>query len=142
MLQVLEQQHVAMDFLFRHLWWTSRREKGMSICDTFLRWGKLTWSDRQINMDYSICKALSYNMEDIPVALVMYDIMCQYRVNFMDRVAKSPELILPSTLELRTGIGLFHIHGHQDSCLPRYSPSFIPEQNRSMEKSLKHCGPL
>jgi hypothetical protein len=29
-------------------------------------------------------------------------------------------------LELRTGIGLFHIHGHQDSCLPRYSPSFIP----------------
>ena len=32
---------------------------------------------RQINMDYSLCKALSYNMEDIPVALVMYDIMCQ-----------------------------------------------------------------
>jgi hypothetical protein len=23
------------------------------------------------------------------------------------------------------GIGLFHIHGHQDSCLTRYSPSFI-----------------
>ncbi|KAI9429672.1 hypothetical protein H4582DRAFT_1826218 [Lactarius indigo] len=34
--------------------------------------------ERQINMDYSLCKALSYNMEDIPVALVMYDIMCQY----------------------------------------------------------------
>jgi hypothetical protein len=77
-------------------------------------------------MDYSICKALSYNMEDIPVALVMYDIMCQYRVNFRDRVHKSPQLTLPSSLELRTGIGLFHIHGHQDSCLPRYSPSFIP----------------
>jgi hypothetical protein len=77
-------------------------------------------------MDYSICKALSYNMEGIPVALVMYDIMCQYRVNFKDRVKKSPELSLPSSLELRTGIGLFHIHGHQDSCLPRYSPSFIP----------------
>lgn len=76
-------------------------------------------------MDYSICKALSYNMEDIPVALVMYDIMCQYRVNFKDRVTKSPGLWLPSSLELRTGIGLFHIHGHQDSCLPRYSPSFI-----------------
>jgi hypothetical protein len=39
---------------------------------------------RQINMDYSICKALSYNMEDIPVALVMYDIMCQYRVHFKE----------------------------------------------------------
>ncbi|KAI9435892.1 hypothetical protein BJY52DRAFT_1230672 [Lactarius psammicola] len=82
--------------------------------------------ERQINMDYSICKALSYNMEDIPVALVMYDIMCQYRVNFKERVAKSPGLSLSSSMELRTGIGLFHIHGHQDSCLPRYSPSFIP----------------
>ena len=77
-------------------------------------------------MDYSICKALSYNMKDIPVALLMYDIMCQYQINFKKRVKKSLELTLPSSLELRTGIGLFHIHGHQDSCLPQYSPSFIP----------------
>ncbi|KAH9002325.1 hypothetical protein EDB86DRAFT_2800734 [Lactarius hatsudake] len=81
--------------------------------------------ERQINMDYSICKALSYNMEDIPVALVMYDIMCQYRVHFQERVKNSPKLSLPSSLQLRMGIGLFHIHGHQDSCLPRYSPSYI-----------------
>ncbi|KAN0141876.1 hypothetical protein V8E53_000338 [Lactarius tabidus] len=80
----------------------------------------------QINMDYSICNTLSYNMEDIPVVLLMYDIMCQYRVNFKKWVKKSPKLSLPLSLELRTGIGLFHIHGHQDSCLPRYSPSFIP----------------
>ncbi|KAH9008024.1 hypothetical protein EDB85DRAFT_1904662 [Lactarius pseudohatsudake] len=72
-----------------------------------------------------ICKALSYNMEDIPVALVMYDIMCQYRVHFQERVENSPELSLPSSLQLQMGIGLFHIHGHQDSCLPRYSPSYI-----------------
>ncbi|KAH9024354.1 hypothetical protein EDB85DRAFT_1870163 [Lactarius pseudohatsudake] len=85
-------------------------------------------SFRQINMDYSLCKALSYNMEDIPVALVMYDIMCQYRVHFEERIKNSPELSLPSSenLELRMGIGLFHIHGHQDSCLPRFSPSYIP----------------
>ncbi|KAN0136391.1 hypothetical protein V8E53_005759 [Lactarius tabidus] len=82
--------------------------------------------ERQINMDFSICKALSYNMKDIPVALLMYNIMCQYQVNFKKRIKKSPELSLPSSLELRTGIGLFHIHGHQDSCLPRYSLSFIP----------------
>ncbi|KAH9059472.1 hypothetical protein EDB83DRAFT_2224486 [Lactarius deliciosus] len=84
--------------------------------------------ERQINMDYSICKALSYNMEDMPVALVMYDIMCQYRVHFEERIKSSPELSLPSSesLELRMGIGLFHIHGHQDSCLPRFSPSYIP----------------
>ena len=77
-------------------------------------------------MDYSICKALSYNTEDIPVALVMYDIMCQYRVHFRDRVKNSPELCLPGSMELRTGIGLFHIHGHQDSCLSQFSPSYIP----------------
>lgn len=76
-------------------------------------------------MDYSLCKALNYNMENIPVALVMYDIMCQYGVHLQERVAKSPELSLPSSLELRTGIGLFHIHGHKDSCLPRFSPSYI-----------------
>ncbi|KAI9429637.1 hypothetical protein H4582DRAFT_2114301 [Lactarius indigo] len=74
----------------------------------------------------SLCKALSYNMEDIPVALVMYDIMCQYGVHFRERVEKSPELSLSSSLQLRTGIGLFHIHGHQDSCLPCFSPSYIP----------------
>ena len=62
----------------------------------------------------------------MPIALLMYDIMCQYRVNFRRRIRKSPELALPSSLILQTGIGLFHIHGHQDSCLPRYSPSFIP----------------
>jgi hypothetical protein len=44
----------------------------MCMC-THIRWSRPTWSDRQINMDYSICKALSYNMEGIPVALVMYD---------------------------------------------------------------------
>ena len=80
---------------------------------------------RQLNMDYSLCKALSYNMEDIPVALVMYDIMCQYGVHLKERVENSPELSLPNSLELRTGIGLFHIHGHQDSCLPHFSPSYI-----------------
>ncbi|KAI9434693.1 hypothetical protein H4582DRAFT_1818434, partial [Lactarius indigo] len=80
----------------------------------------------QINMDYSLCKALSYNMGDIPVALVMYDIMCQYGVHFKERVENSLELSLSSSLQLRTGIGLFHIHGHQDSCLPCFSPSYIP----------------
>ena len=54
-------------------------------------------------------------MEDILVALVMYDIMCQYRVHFQERVKRSPELFLSDSLKLWTGIGLFHIHEHQDS---------------------------
>jgi hypothetical protein len=81
-------------------------------------------------MDYSLCmalcKALSYILEDIPVALVIYDIMCQYGIHLQSRVdKKSPELSISDSLELCTGIGLFHIHGHQDPCLPQFSPSYI-----------------
>ena len=39
---------------------------------------------------------------------------------------RSPALSIPDSLELQTGIGLFHIHGHKDSCLPCFSPSYIP----------------
>ena len=60
------------------------------------------------------------------MALVMYDIMCQYGVHLKERVENSPELSLPNSLKLHTGIGLVHIHDHQDSCLPCFSPSYIP----------------
>ncbi|KAH9028953.1 hypothetical protein EDB85DRAFT_1867506, partial [Lactarius pseudohatsudake] len=79
----------------------------------------------QKNMDYSIFKALNFNMEGIEAALISYDVMCQWSIHMMERVAGSNFLKLPDNLELRLGIGLFHIHGHQDTCLARYSPSFI-----------------
>jgi len=60
------------------------------------------------------------------MALVMYDIMCQYKVHLKEHMEKSKEISIPSSLKLQTSIGLFHIHGHQDTCLPRYSPSYIP----------------
>ena|ERR1700761_335366 len=105
----------------------SRRESGMSYIYKFnYHENRFICNLRQLNMDYSLCKALSYHMDDIPVALVMYDIMCQYQVNFQERVRNGSELSLSDDLELRMGIGLFHIHGHQDSCLPRFSPSYIP----------------
>ena len=43
----------------------------------------------------------------------------------MERVKASSYLKLPNNLELKLAIGLFHINGHQDTCLARYSPSFI-----------------
>src|ERR1700684_1604942 len=76
-------------------------------------------------MDYSIFKALDFNMEGIEAALISYDIMVQWSVHMMERVTCSNFLKKPDNLELRLAIGLFHIHGHQDTCLPRYSPSFI-----------------
>jgi hypothetical protein len=79
----------------------------------------------QKNMDYSIFKALNFNMEGIEAALICYDVMCQWSVHAMERVNRSSYLKLPDNLELRLAIGLFHIHGHQDTCLARFSPSFI-----------------
>ena len=76
-------------------------------------------------MDYSIFKALNFNMEGIEAALISYDVMCQWSVHMMERVIASKHLRLPDKLKLKLAIGLFHIHGHQDTCLPRYSPSFI-----------------
>ncbi|KAI9431069.1 hypothetical protein H4582DRAFT_2060255 [Lactarius indigo] len=81
--------------------------------------------EAQKNMDYSIFKALNFNMEGIEAALICYDVMCQWSVHMAERVVGSNYLELPDNLELRLGIGLFHIHGHQDTCLARYSPSFI-----------------
>ncbi|KAF8260645.1 hypothetical protein EI94DRAFT_1494155, partial [Lactarius quietus] len=52
-------------------------------------------------------------------------IMCQWSIHMKDRVNNSSFLNLPDSLELKFSIGLFHIHGHQDTCLARYSPSFI-----------------
>ncbi len=125
MLQALEQLHAAMGSLFPTQWLIFRRERGVFNLSN-IQCVILTLHERQINMDYSLCKALSYNMSQIPTALVMYDIMCQYGIHLKRHVSQSPELSVPSSLELRTGIGLFHIHGHQDSCLPRFSPSYIP----------------
>src|SRR6266404_6628732 len=125
MLQALEQLHAAMGSLFPTQWLIFRRERG--VFNLLNIWCViLTLHERQINMDYSLCKALSYNMSEILTALVMYDIMCQYGKHLQERVHGSPGLSIPSSLELCTGIGLFHIHGHQDSCLPRFSPSYIP----------------
>jgi hypothetical protein len=76
-------------------------------------------------MDYSIFNALNFNMEGIEATLISYNVMCQWSIHMMERVNGSSYLKLPNNLELRLAIGLFHIHGHQDTCLPRYSPSFI-----------------
>ena len=78
-----------------------------------------------MNMDYSLCQALNLAAKGLPQALVFYDIMCQFGVHFQERVARSRYLSLPDGLEMKKAIGLFHVHGHQDSCFARYAPNFI-----------------
>jgi hypothetical protein len=78
-----------------------------------------------MNMDFALCKALN-RMNGISKAVVLYDMACQYSVKFDRRVSQSQSLLLPPNLQIVWGIGLFHIHAHQDICTPRYSLNYIP----------------
>jgi hypothetical protein len=79
-----------------------------------------------MNMDYSFSEALKHsNMGDISRLIAMYDVMCQYWTNLERRFDESPFLSFPTAMNILRGIGLFHVHGHQDRCFPRFAPTFI-----------------
>ncbi|KAI6126959.1 hypothetical protein F5141DRAFT_1200632 [Pisolithus sp. B1] len=81
--------------------------------------------ERYMNTDYSICNALGYGSERITKALVIYDVGCQWSVNFWSRVKNSPSLLLPPALEIVPAVGKFHLAAHKLSCFPRYSLNFV-----------------
>ncbi|KAG1876011.1 hypothetical protein C8R48DRAFT_669235 [Suillus tomentosus] len=81
--------------------------------------------ERQMNMDYVLCNALGYNTEGLETALMFYDVNCQYNKYLLHRVEESPYLAIPFGMELIPGIGLWHVHGHQDQCYVRYASNFI-----------------
>ncbi|KAH9829298.1 uncharacterized protein C8Q71DRAFT_718422 [Rhodofomes roseus] len=81
--------------------------------------------ERQMNMDYALSQALRHHT-GIQTFLIMYDIACQYSKKVLARFAQGAHLSWPEAADIFWGIGLFHIHGHQRDCLPKYSPSFIP----------------
>ncbi|KAI6008944.1 hypothetical protein EDC04DRAFT_2610794 [Pisolithus marmoratus] len=62
--------------------------------------------------------------ESITKALVIYDVGCQWSINFRSRVKNSPSL-LPPALEIVPAVGKFHLAAHKLSCFPRYSLNFI-----------------
>ena len=81
---------------------------------------------RQMNMDYCLSQALQMmNLDGLKKVIVFYDIMCQYHRRLHIRMDQSPYLQLAPGLVIIPGIGLFHVHGHQVSCLARFAPTFI-----------------
>lgn len=81
--------------------------------------------ERQANVDWSLCEALkTINIGRLPKVLLIYDIMCQYWKKLGQRVFRNEYLELPNIL-IDKAIGMFHVHGHQDSCLYRYGPMYI-----------------
>ncbi|KAG1839425.1 hypothetical protein F4604DRAFT_1994190 [Suillus subluteus] len=86
--------------------------------------------ERQMNMNYALCEALKVNAEGICRALTFYDVNYQYHKHLKDRIAESPILQIHQELEIIPGIGLWHVHGHQDSCYVRYASNFIKGAGR------------
>ncbi|KIK21570.1 hypothetical protein PISMIDRAFT_103870 [Pisolithus microcarpus 441] len=81
--------------------------------------------ERQLNMDYSLANALSYNMTSIDYVLCFYDINCAYMKNLRRHVDSSDLLHIPPSMRIMAGIGMWHVHGHKEECYMRYSPLFI-----------------
>ena len=72
-------------------------------------------SYRQTYMDYSICKAASYNSSELEQLLIIYDIGCQWSKNFPDRLRSNPQLSLPVTMKfdkINYVVGKFHLSVH------------------------------
>ena len=80
---------------------------------------------RQINMDYSICNALEYHTEPMNSALIIYDVACQWSINFHQCVQDSDFLSLPELTHLIPAVGKFHLAAHVPSCFARFSLNFV-----------------
>ncbi|KAG1884743.1 hypothetical protein F4604DRAFT_1919247 [Suillus subluteus] len=81
--------------------------------------------ERRVTSAIPHSRAARHNMEGISRAVTFYDINCQYNKHFRARVDASRFLEMMQDLTIIPGIGLWHVHGHQDSCYVRYASNFI-----------------
>ncbi|KAF9491173.1 hypothetical protein BDN71DRAFT_1518968 [Pleurotus eryngii] len=80
--------------------------------------------EQQKNVDWVLLQSLKYsNMDPEQGLLFFYDIACQYSVHFQRRISHW----LPISLDTDFAIGQFHVHGHKENCLFRFSSMFIPQ---------------
>ena len=75
-------------------------------------------------MDYSVANALKQHT-GLRDALVIYDIGCQWSVNFLKRVNLSPALNLPSEMKITAAVGKWHLSTHKPACFSRFSLNFV-----------------
>ena len=81
--------------------------------------------NRQMNVDYAICNALKYSTAGLPQALVIYDIGCQWIINFSNRLRESQNLSIPEAMELLVAVGKFHLSAHVKECFALFSLNFV-----------------
>ena len=79
---------------------------------------------RQLNMDYLICNALN-RFSPHSRALIIYDICCQWSINFRSRVTTSDFLELWELLHITPAVGKWHLAAHIKECFHKFSLNFV-----------------
>ena len=92
---------------------------------------------RHMNIDYSICQALSYNTAGLREALVEYDVACQWSIHFLERLQGSNFLFLPDGMAFIPGVGKFHIGSHELNCFLKFSLNFMEGAGQQDSKILE-----
>ena len=90
--------------------------------------------EQQKNVDFAFLAALhTTNINGIERVIFLYDIACQYYVHLHERIGNK----LPRDVVIDRGIGMFHVHGHQEQCFYRFAPTFIPGAARVVGEILE-----
>jgi hypothetical protein len=94
--------------------------------------------NRQQIVDLSLDQAVkTTNAGVTPGLRHAYDVNCQYCVKLRQRIAAARCLTIPDDLEIVFLIGLFHVHGHKENCLPRFASTFSPGAGMSSGEILE-----
>src|SRR5882724_1703496 len=112
--------------------------KGRKVCEDQAPQIHYSYFTRQINMDYSICNALACHTEPMNSALIIYNVACQWSINFHRHVQDSHFLSLPHITDLIPAVGKFHLAAHVPRCFARFSLNFV--QGSGMGRSWRHSG--
>jgi hypothetical protein len=75
-------------------------------------------------MDYSIFQALKRFPRHI-IALIIYNICCQWCIHFQERVSESEFLELSESLEITLAVGKWHLAAHIPECFAKFSLNFV-----------------
>lgn len=82
-------------------------------------------------MDYILMSAVKgFGLQQLTIS---YDIACQWKKNFEERMARLPEdlRLELDTIDVETGLPVWHALAHEDFCASRNSLNYIPGVGRS-----------
>lgn len=115
----------AMAPMFLIAWLIFKRERGdVLYLNLHKSTNMIVVLTRQMNMDYAIVHALNYN-QGSSLALVIYDICCQWSIHFKERMSKYQFLSLWDDVEIVPAVGKFHLGAHVKECFYKFSLNFI-----------------